>query len=158
MRQEFMKTLVELAEKDEKIILLIGDVEHFMDEFKKKFPERFFNLGLCEQSMISFAAGMALEGYKVVVYSITPFIIERPFEQVKLDIDQQNVPVILVGYSDYPTAGPTHTELNGKELSKLFKNIISYFPANKNEAKNSLIEAYNKKGPSFISLKKDKSV
>ncbi len=99
MRRIFGKTILELADRDEKLILLVGDVEQNMDEFKRRFPDRFFNLGLCEQTIIGMAAGMALEGLRPVVYSITPFVIERPFEQVKLDIDQQNVPVMLIGYS-----------------------------------------------------------
>ena len=64
---------------------------------------------------------MALEGLKPWVYTITPFLIERPFEQIKLDIDQQNVNVSLVGFADYPTLGPTHSELNDKKLMSLFK-------------------------------------
>ncbi|GAG25068.1 unnamed protein product, partial [marine sediment metagenome] len=87
MRKQFGKTLVELAEKDKNLVLLIGDVEQEMTEFIERWPERFFNLGLCEQTMISMAAGMALEGMRPIVYSITPFLIERPFEQIKIDID-----------------------------------------------------------------------
>ena len=59
------------------------------------------------------------------VYTITPFLIERPFEQIKLDIDQQNVNVNLVGFADYPTLGPTHSELN-KKLMKICN--INVFP------------------------------
>ena len=70
---------------------------------------------------------MALEGLKPWVYTITPFLIERPFEQVKLDIDQQNSNVKLVGFADYPTLGPTHSEIDGKALMKLFNNITSFF-------------------------------
>ena len=78
-------------------------------------------MGICEQSLIGTAAGMALEGLKPWVYTITPFLIERPFEQVKLDLDQQKVNVNLVGFApDYPSLGPTHSELNAKKLSKLF--------------------------------------
>ena len=63
-----------------------------------------------------------------MVYTITPFLIERPFEQVKLDIDQQKVNVNLVGFADYPTLGPTHSELNAKKLMSLCKNIESFYP------------------------------
>ncbi|MDP1728836.1 MAG: hypothetical protein Q8L27_01390 [archaeon] len=157
MRNIFGKTIVELAEKDENIVLLTGDVEHNMDEFKKRFPARFFNLGLCEQSIISVAAGMAIEGLKPYVYAITPHLLERPFEQVKLDINQQNLNVKLIGYSDYPTAGPTHTELDGPGLSALLKNFSNYFPITSQEARNAMLDSYIHERPSFISLKRDKT-
>ena len=158
MRRIFGKTIVELAERDPQLVLLVGDVEQNMDEFKKRFPNRFFNLGLCEQTMIGIAAGMALEGLRPVVYSVTPFVIERPFEQVKLDIDQQNVPVLLIGYSDYPTHGPTHNPLNVKGLAALFKNIVSYFPENSEETQRAMIEAFEGGKPSFISMRRDKNL
>jgi len=157
MRYEFGKWIAEIAEKDDKVVLVVGDIGYrVFDEFRKKFPERFFNFGLCEQSIIGAAAGMALEGLKPYVYTITPFLIERPFEQIKLDIDQQNVNVKLVGYADYPTQGPTHAELDGPRLMALFKNIKSYFPKNSRETREALEETYKSNKPSFISLKKDK--
>jgi transketolase len=84
MRQQFGKTIVRLAEKDLNVVLLIGDVYQEMDEFVERFPDRFFNFGLTEQSMISIAAGMAIEGLRPVVYSITPFLLERPFDRVRM--------------------------------------------------------------------------
>ena len=124
MRRRFGKVINELAKKDDKIVLIVGDIGYgIFDDFRKKHPKKFFNLGICEQSMIGFASGMALEGLKPWVYTITPFLIERPFEQIKLDIDQQNVNVNLVGFADYPTLGPSHAELDGERLMKLFKNI-----------------------------------
>ena len=100
------------------------------DDFRRDNPDKFFNFGICEQSIISCAAGMAIEGLKPWVYTITPFLIERPFEQIKLDIDQQNLNVDLVGFADYPTLGPSHSELNAKKLMSLFKNIRSFYPKN----------------------------
>ena len=156
MRRSFGKIITELADRDEKIYVIVGDIGYrIFDEFRQKHPDRFINIGICEQSMIGVSAGMALEGLNPWVYTITPFLIERPFEQVKLDIDQQNVNVKLVGYSDYPTLGPTHTELNGKKLMQLFKNITSYFPKNGDETQKVTYQAYEKKGPAFISLKSD---
>ena len=101
------------------------------------------------------SAGMALEGLKPWVYTITPFLIERPFEQVKLDIDQQNANVKLVGFADYSTLGPTHAELNGKKLMQLFTNITPLFPKDGDETQSMGYEAYEKNGPAFISLKTD---
>ena len=159
MRRSFGKIITELADRDEKIYVIVGDIGYrVFDEFRQKHPDRFINMGICEQSMIGVSAGMALEGLNPWVYTITPFLIERPFEQVKLDIDQQNVNVKLVGYSDYPTLGPTHTELNGKKLMQLFNNITSYFPKNGDETQKVTYQAYEKKGPAFISLKSDPSL
>jgi transketolase len=112
-------------------------------------------MGICEQSIIGVAAGMALEGLQPWVYTITPFLIERPFEQIKLDIDQQRVNVKLVGYADYPSLGPTHTEIDGPRLMQLFRNIASFFPGDGNETEQAIRQAYELPGPAFISLKSD---
>ena len=173
MRREFTKTLVDLAEKDKTIILLIGDFGYGVtDEFKAKFPERFFNFGVAEQEMIGHAAGMALEGLKPYVYTITPFLIERPFEQIKLDVVMQNVNVKLVGYADYPTQGPTHAEINPRrwlkdlnDFAKFYQKnqqkkediLKFYFPKDSEETRQVILESYKHEKPTFISLKKDKS-
>ncbi|MFH1358695.1 MAG: NAD-dependent epimerase/dehydratase family protein [archaeon] len=157
MRNEFGKIITELAEKDDKLYLLVGDIGfRIFDEFIEKFPDRFFNLGICEQSIIGISAGMALEGLRPYVYTITPFLIERPFEQLKLDINQQNVNVKLVGYADYPFLGPSHNEINAEKLMSLLPNIVSYFPKNSEEVRKFLIESHENEKPAFISLKKDK--
>lgn len=155
MRVEFGKTIVRLGEKDSKIILITGDVEQEMTEFKKLFPDRFFNMGLCEQSIISLAGGLASQGFKPVVYSITPFLIERAFEQIKIDIDYNNLPVMLIGYSDYPTHGITHRPLDAEGLIKLLPNTMGYFPRNEKETNKFMIEAYLMNKPSIICLKKN---
>ena len=159
MRRQFGKIITELAEMDEKIYIIAGDIGYrVFDDFREQHPERFINMGICEQSIIGVSAGMALEGLKPWVYTITPFLIERPFEQIKLDIDHQNVDVKLIGFADYPTLGPTHTEINGKEMMKLFTNITSLFPKDGEETKKMIYQAYKKNGPAFISLKSDPSL
>jgi len=158
LRKSFGETLVELAESDDKIWLLTGDYESGISSFKERFPKRYINLGTTEQSMISMVAGMAIQGLKPVVYSITPFILERPFEQIKIGLDQQNVPVILVGFDDYPDHGPTHTALNAKGTIEQFSNIKPYFPKNAIETKSALINAYKSNKPCFIGLKRDYNV
>ena len=156
MRRRFGKVITELADRDENIIVLVGDIGYrVFDEFREKHPDRFINFGICEQSMIGVSAGMALEGLKPWVYTITPFLIERPFEQLKLDIDQQNANVKLVGFADYPTLGPTHQELVADKIVQLFTNISSFFPKDGDETQSMVYEAYEKNGPAFISLKSD---
>ena len=159
MRRAFGKFIDRKEKKDKKIILLVGDIGYgIFDDFRKNHPNRFVNLGICEQSLIGVASGMAIEGMKPWVYTITPFLIERPFEQVKLDIDQQNVNVNLVGFCDYPNLGPTHSEINGRKVASLFKNIKSYFPKNSKETEKFSLKSYQNKGPNFISLKTDKTI
>ena len=93
MRRKFGQTICDLAKKDKNIVLLVGDIGYgIFDKFREEYPKRFFNLGICEQSLISAASGMALEGLKPWVYTITPFLIERSSEQIKiedLDLDKQ---------------------------------------------------------------------
>lgn len=155
MRKAFGRTIVKIAKREPTLVLLTGDVEQEMDEFKELFPDRFFNLGMCEQTITSLAAGLAIDGLRPVVYSITPFVLERPFEQVKIDIDEQNLPVMLIGYSDYPTHGPTHRPLNPERLSTVFKNLQCYFPTSSELTEKAMLDAFLIARPSMIFLKKD---
>ena len=156
MRNRFGEVISKLADENENIIIIVADIGYrVFDDFREKYPERFINMGICEQSIISVASGMALEGLQPWVYTITPFLIERPFEQIKLDIDHQNVNVNLVGYADYPNLGPTHAELNAKKTMELFNNIESFFPSGSDETEKMILQAYEREGPSFISLKSD---
>ena len=159
MRRKFGKLINDLAKKDDKIVLLVGDIGYgIFDDFRKDNPKRFFNLGICEQSLIGTAAGMSLEGLKPWVYTITPFLIERPFEQIKLDINQQNVNVKLIGFADYPELGPTHAEIDAEKLMRLFNNIKSFFPKSSEETEEAVNKCYNNIGTNFISLKTDKTI
>ena len=159
MRRRFGKILNKLAQKDKKIILIVGDIGYgIFDDFRNEHPDRFFNLGICEQSIIGVAAGAALQGLKPWVYTITPFLIERPFEQVKLDINQQKANVNLVGFADYPSLGPTHAELDGKKLMQLMKNINSFYPKNSSETEEFIKKINKINGPTFLSLKNDNSL
>ena len=92
MRRRFGEIITKLADENDDIFVIVADIGYrVFDDFRDKYPARFINMGICEQSIISVASGMALEGLQPWVYTITPFLIERPFEQIKLDIDQQNV-------------------------------------------------------------------
>ena len=87
MRKAFAESMIELAEKDDKLVLLIGDISHYLlKDFEDRFPDRFFNAGICEQSIVGVAAGLAMEGYRPVVHTIAPFCVERAYEQLKVDL------------------------------------------------------------------------
>lgn len=164
MRYVFGRIISEMADKDDKLIVLTGDIGYgVFDDFREKYPERWFNMGILEQSLISISAGMALEGLHPIVYTITPYIIERAFEQVKLDIDENNANVKLVGYADYPELGITHQEIltpNILNVNKIFKNIKCYkinddkSLCGKARAERELRRYLSSEGPIFLSLKK----
>lgn len=154
MRKAFARASVELAEKFPEVVMIVGDEETELGEFKTKFPNRYFNVGICEQTMIGLAAGLAIAGLRPIVHTITPFLIERPFEQIKIDIDQQNLPVLLVGFADYPKHGPTHNSLNPQRLSSVFKNIDTHFPSNESEVEKVIFDSFLRKTPSIIHLRK----
>ena len=86
MRKQFTATIKEIFSKDKKTIMLLGDigVYSFRDLFKK-YPKRFYNIGILEQSMISMAAGLSNVGFNPIVHTIAPFIVNRAFEQLKID-------------------------------------------------------------------------
>src|SRR5215510_1519961 len=87
MRRQFKNTVTELAAHDDKLIVILGDISHYLfNDFQQKYPERFYNMGICENALISVAAGLSAQGFYPFVHTIAPFITERSLEQVKLDM------------------------------------------------------------------------
>src|SRR3990167_5312677 len=98
MRKEFVNTLIELAKKDKNVFLLNGDLGFsVLEAFIEKFPNQYANCGVAEQNMMAMAAGLAMEGKKVYVYSIVPFATFRCFEQIRDDVDYHNADVKIIG-------------------------------------------------------------
>ena len=107
MRERFYELATEALWNDERVAVVLADIG------AAKIPEhpRRFNVGIREQLMIGVAAGLALEGYRPIVHSYTPFLVERPYEQIKLDLGHQDVGAVLVSYGasyDASTEGRTH--------------------------------------------------
>ena len=124
-RKQFANWLVKKAEKDKDIMLLTGDLGYpFLDEFAKRFPKRFINCGLIEQSMVGIACGLALMGKKPYVYSTATFLLFRAWEQIRNDIAYQNLDVTLVGTigKQYNFLGYTHMLKDDEDL-KLLKTL-----------------------------------
>src|SRR5271169_745466 len=112
MRIQFRDTITALAATDERIVLLLGDVSvYLMNDFQQRHPERFYNLGICENSIISIAAGLGSQGFIPFAHTIAPFITERSYEQIKLDMcyNQFGGSIVSCGASfDYAWDGATH--------------------------------------------------
>lgn len=159
MRGYFAYKLYQLMEKDESIYLLMGDLGYgAFDALREKYPDRCINCGASEQMMMGVAVGLALEGMIPVVYSITNFLLYRPYETIRNYIDYEKIPVKLVAAGrdfDYHIDGWSHHSPDAKEVLDLWKNIVQFWPEDKNKITNDYLESmiYNGK-PSFISLKR----
>jgi transketolase len=107
MRARFYSLAAQALEDDPRVAMVFAEIG--VGEMPRH--ERMFNVGIREQLMISVAAGLALEGYRPVVHSYTPFAVERPFEQIKLDLGHQDLGAVLVSTGasyDGARAGRTH--------------------------------------------------
>ena len=132
MRNAFAKELEQIARQDKRVVLLSGDIGNRMfDSFQNQFPERFYNCGIAESSMMSIAAGLALNGFRPFVYTITPFTTLRCMEQIKIDVCYHEAPVTIVGKGSglsYAQLGPTHHSLDDIGAMRLLPKMNVYCP------------------------------
>jgi len=156
MRKEFAEFLYNEMSSNEKIHLITGDLGYGLwDKIKLDYPDRFHNVLSAEQLMIGAATGMAMEGKIPVVYSITPFLLYRPFEFLRNYLHHENIPVKLVGGGrdkDYGYLGFSHWAEEDLKVIDILNNIIAYKP-NKLSTKTLEDFLYNNK-PSYLNLKR----
>jgi hypothetical protein len=132
MRSAFVNTLKELARKDERIFLVTADMGFSVFEsFREEFPNRFLNTGIAEQNTIGIAAGLAMSGKIVYVYSIIPFVTMRCFEQIRLDLAYNNANVKLVGVGagfTYGSMGSSHHAIEDISIMRSIPNMTVFCP------------------------------
>lgn len=150
MRKTFTKWATRAAVHDKRIVILSAD--YGFKAFTDVPPEQFFNFGPMEQSMIGVSSGLAIAGKYPILYGITPFMLERSFEFLKLDLNYPKLPCMVVCYADYPTAGPTHWELDAPKMVGMLKSFRYYAPETLADAEAAFNEAYCKNDPAFIRL------
>lgn len=158
-REAFFKALAELAEADPKVILIIADVGFsYLDEYVKRFPKQFINVGVTEQSMMGIAAGMALSGWRPYVYTMVNFAIMRPYEQLRNDVcfHDANVKILGVrGSVHYAFLGMSHNlkgEEHEEDLLAHLPNIRRSYPETPEEAYAAIKRTYEIKSPCYIRL------
>ncbi len=154
LREEFADTMLEIGPSDPRLVVMVGDISHgILQPYAKACPGRYYNIGICEPTIVNMAAGLNKTGLIPVVHTIAPFITERAYEQIKLDFGYQMLSLNLIsvgGAFDYAQLGCSHhcytdvslichlkrgvVVLPGSpiEFNKLFKGIytnglINYF-------------------------------
>jgi len=158
-RREFIDTLITLAKKDDKIVLIVPDVGfNYIEEFQKRFPDRFFNFGVTEQSTMTIAAGLALSGFKPYVYSMINFVTFRPYEVVRNAICLHNANVKIIGVKGsekYKFLGFSHNLIAEDEEIRILKhlpNFKSFIADNLEEVRKVILETYKMNSPCYIRI------
>lgn len=174
LRSTFIETLMKLAEKDPLIVLLVPDVGfNFLERFQKRFPDRFFNTGVTEQSTMLIAAGLALSGMKPYVYSMINFVLFRPYEMVRNAVGYHNANVKLFGVKGsekYKFLGFSHniqirrevglTDIDGNResmdedeyLADGIPNLDWYLPDSEEQLEECMFKEYNRQGPAYTRI------
>jgi transketolase len=159
MRNALRDALLEVKKKDDGLYLIVGDIGFGVFEgFQEKYTEDYLNIGICEANMIGVSAGMAMNGFTPLVYTIVPFLTMRCFEQIRVDIAMHNQKVILVGVGGglaYGNLGPTHHSFEDIVLMSMLPNFKVFSPSQPNEGKACLDLALAYDGPSYIRLGKN---
>jgi len=156
MRKQFKETIMDLAACDERICLLFGDVSVYLfEDFKNRYPERFYNVGICENTIVSMGAGLSSLGFIPFMHTITPFITERSFEQIKLDMCYNSFGgnIVSCGASfDYSWDGATHHCYTDLAILRLLPGMEVIQPGSTKELDCLLRSQYNNGKATYFRL------
>ena len=158
MRKTFANLIYDKMKADDRIVIITADLGYMMwDNIKLDFPDRFYNCGSAEQLMILMGVGMTYENKIPLCYSITPFLLYRPFEMIRNYVNNESAPVKLIGCGrnkEYAHDGFSHWADDEKQIIDIFQNIKKYHPESKDDIKNTIDEfLYNNK-PCYMSISK----
>jgi transketolase len=158
MRNAFADEITKLGAADPRVVLLSGDIGNkLFDKYKDQNDDRFFNCGVAEANMMGMAAGLALNGLRPVVYTITPFTTTRCLEQIRVDACYHRVPVIIVGTGSglsYVDLGPTHHSCEDIALLRALPEMTVLCPCDAVELRAALRAALKHDGPVYMRIGK----
>jgi transketolase len=159
MRKQFVSTLMDIADVDERVVLLTADLGFMvLEPFAQRHPDRFFNVGVAEANMMTMAAGMAHEGMIPFCYSIATFASMRGYEQFRNGAVLHQLPVRIVGIGGgfaYGTAGPTHHALEDIALMRVQPSVGIVAPADDAQVDRALRDHYARPEPMYLRLAKE---
>lgn len=158
MRNTFVDTVIDGSRTRSDVFILAGDAGlGVFDTFQQTDADRFLNMGVAEQNMAGFAAGLALSGFKVYIYNIVPFVLYRCYEQVRNDICYQRLPVVLTGIGSgvtYAPAGMTHYAVEDIGLCQTLPNLTVISPIDPVEARLAARYTLSADHPCYVRLAK----
>lgn len=158
MRKQFIESILEYSKKNEPPFVLTGDLGYsVLESYKEIYPDRFINVGIMEQTLMSMAAGIASQGKKVFAYSITNFSTFRALEQLRLDIAYHKLDVCVVGIGtgfQYGTAGYSHWAVEDLAIISGLENFRVFSPSDADSTKDAIMDFLVNGGPTYIRLGK----
>lgn len=156
MRDAFITSIYRVTKKNKNALCIVGDIGAFLlRNYIKDFPDNYYNLGAAEANMVGVGAGLAKSGKIPFLYTITPFITSRVYEQIKIDICYNNVNVKLVGVGSgisYGTMGSSHHSLEDIAIMRALPNMTILSPSDPEEVEEAMFAALNHAGPTYIRL------
>jgi transketolase len=157
-RERFTRVTAQAVDDDPRLALVladIGDDNFARTGLRERHPGRVINVGIREQLMVGVAAGLAQEGMRPVVHSYAPFLVERPFEQIKLDLGHQDVGAVLVSIGasyDAPAEGRTHQAPGDVALLATVPGFAIHVPGHPDEAEQLLRREFARDGRAYVRL------
>jgi transketolase len=156
MRARFERVTSEVLDTDPRVAVVLADIgTGGFEAARQRHPDRVINLGIREQLLIGVTSGLALTGLRPVAHTFAPFLIERPFEQIKLDIVHQGIGAVLVSAGasyDYPYYGRTHLAPGDVALIDTLPGFTVHVPGHPDEAESLLRHAIGESGPVYVRL------
>jgi transketolase len=156
LRPQFAETISRIGNIDPNLFVVVGDISHgLLTEYRENHPARYRNIGICEPAMISVSAGLNAVGFNPVIHTIAPFLIERSFEQIKLDFGYQKLDcnLISVGSSfDYVKLGCSHHSYIDAALIASIEGSKVFVPGSKNEFDKLFSDNYQSSGVKYFRL------
>lgn len=158
MRAVFASEVHKKMTRNNKIWVVVNDLGYKMwDKVRDDFPDRFINVGAAEQALIGVSIGLALDNKIPIAYSITTFLLYRPFETIRNYLHYEKIPVKLVGSGrnkDYIHDGISHWAEEDKDVMAILNNIESYWPEDIKEIPILVNKMLKSKKPYYINLKR----
>jgi transketolase len=158
MRRCFADCIYEKMAFNDRIWVVTADLGYKMwDRVRDDFPDRFVNVGVAEHTMVDLGVGLSLEGKIPILYSITPFLLYRPFESIRNYVNREKIPVKLVGSGrgrDYLKDGFSHWAEEDGEVMRIFPNIRALWPETNKEIPGIVDEMIGNEIPYYINLTK----
>lgn len=142
--------------EDKRVIFLMSECGFSVTEsLEEEFPDRFYNTGIAEQSLVGTAAGVALRGLRPIAYNMAMFLTMRAYEQIRVDVCYQNLPVLLAGVGPglgYGAAGTTHHSIEDVAIMRVLPNMTIVFPSNELDVRQATRQALALGTPCYLAL------